>query len=157
MTKASQNVEEKAAARGKLRQAQHVVLELIAQFVKPSEIAKALTAQGLADIVTKAWIEKCSSERCRPKWARAHVEKYREQFLTQLSRIPCRHRAYRLARLQQVIEGTDDDRIRIKALTAAHQMSGDDVQRIEEIGPSLWNDLANAFERVDSGGQRDGD
>ena len=156
MANKPQNVEEKAAARGKLREAQHVVLQLIGHFVKPSEIAKALTEQGLVDVVTKAWIEKVSSERCRPKWTRPLVDKYRQQFITDLSRIPCRHRAYRLMRLQHLIETTADDKIRIQAINAAHEMSGDRIEKFEDVGLAVWRDVVEALERADEGGKHDG-
>ena len=157
MAKKSKTVEEKAASGGKGREAQLAALELIAQFEKPGEVCTALTEQGLMQHVTASWVQKCSSVRCCPRWAKPVIEKFREEFLSELHRIPIRHRAFRLAKLQEIVESTKDDRVRLQALAMAHSQSGDDVQKFEDVGRSSWVEVVEALERADAGDEDDGE
>ena len=56
-------------------------LKMIAEFKMPRHILKELSRYVTEGIITRAWVEKQSSEAKRSKWCRPIVQKYRRQHL----------------------------------------------------------------------------
>jgi hypothetical protein len=142
----------------KLSPAQVTVLHMVAEWEKPSAILEEVTQYPGAEHITESWVKKVSSEACRPEWAKPIVVQFREEFLKTRDEIPCRHLAYRLSRLQRIIERCKDDRTILQALREAHEQSGDKVERVADVtGPTAIQDVLDQLERAEAGndhGQR---
>ena len=131
--------------------AQELVLRMVAGWEKPLAILAALEDAELSDDVSENWIRRASSERGRPEWTKPIIAQYREEFLGSLETIPCRHRGYRLARIQAVIDNPKTSTADcLKALMMSHEQSGDKVDQVAEVGGpclrSILEDLAGGDE-----------
>ena len=125
-----------------LHPAQRRVLQGIAEWERPADIRAEVT-DALADgTLSEPWIRKVCSPVCRPAWARPIVAQFRKEFLAARDTIACRHSAYRMRKLQEIIERTDDDRTRLAAVREAFEQSGDKVERVADVSD------AEALDRI---------
>ena len=58
-----------------------LALKMIAEFTPPRRVLKALSQYVSEGIITRAWVEKQSSEAKRAKWSRPIVYQYRREYL----------------------------------------------------------------------------
>lgn len=149
------DIDEIEAKLAELNPVQAIVLQMVAEWEKPAAILAAVTPAVADKIITLSWVKKVCSDKCRPDWARPIVAHFRQQFLQERDKTPCRHLAYRLRKLQEVIDGAHDARVTLQALREAHEQSGDKVEKVADVSEEM--EMESLFAELDGAGPSQGD
>ena len=128
MTQQTEGKEADGPQYGKLFPVCDLVLHLVAEGISATAIlgrVDVAEAIGRGE-TTSEWVHEVSSTLRCPVWAKAIIAELRKALLEGMDTIPIRHRAYRLRRLQQILdspEATPQDQL--QALIVAHEQSRD--------------------------------
>ena len=104
------------------------ILRLIAEGLSATAIvARPEIAAGIGrGEATEEWVKEVSDILLRPAWAQATIDEYRKSLCGNADGVPIRYRAYRLRRLQRILDSPEaSPQDQLQALVIAHEQSGD--------------------------------